>query len=294
MYLIRLRKGLLQMLALGVCAVLLAGCSTARMGYDWLPALTLWQLERYLGLDREQAQETRQRIDTVLDWHRRTELPKYASFLEQTARQLESVPTVEAAMIEDWRGRVHDAWLALVPQLAPPIAGLALSLRESQIDRLERRLAERAEELRAKYLPTDPGQQVEGRVERWLERTKFFFGEVTSEQDQALRRLAWQLPPYEHLWLSERELRVQALLALLRRIAREDPSPAAASGWCEDYLAGLWQSPDPARQARIVEASRHSDSLSMAIINQASNEQRARLLQKMRGYVSDFALLASR
>jgi hypothetical protein len=102
------------------------------------------------------------------------------------------------------------------------------------------------------------------------------------------------MPAYERLWLQERELRVQTLLALLRRIAREQPSPAAASRWCEDYLAGLWQSTDPARQARIDEASRHADSISLVMINQASHDQRARLLQKLRGYVSDFALLAAR
>ena len=294
MHLIRLTKGLSRMLALGVGAVLLAGCSTARMGYDWIPALTLWQFDRYLALDRDQAQETRQRIDSVLDWHRRVELPRYASYLEQTARQLESAPTVDAAMFEDWRRRLHDAWLALVPRLASPLAELALSLRASQIDRLERRLAERTEELHAKYLPEDSRRQIEARVERWLDRTEFLFDEVSDTQVEALRRLAGQMPPYEHLWLRERELRVQALLTLLRRIAREHPTPAAASRWCEDYLAGLWQSPDLERQARIEEASRHADSISMVVMNQASNAQRARLLKKMRGYVSDFALLAAR
>ena len=294
MHMIRLRGRLPRMLALGVCFVLLAGCSTARFGYDWLPALTVWQLERYLALDRDQAQETRRRLDTVLDWHRRVELPGYASYLERTARRLETAPTVDAAMFEDWRRRLHDAWLALMPQLAPPLAALALSLRESQIDRLEQRLAERTQELHAEYLPLDPGRQVEGRVDRWLDRTEFLFGEASDTQDQTLRRLAGQMPPYERLWLRERELRVQALLTLLRRIVREDPSPAVASRWCEDYLAGLWQSPDPDRQARIEEASRHADSISLVVINQASDEQRARLLKKMRGYVSDFTLLASR
>jgi len=294
MDLIRLRRGLSFALAMGVCAVLLAGCSRARMGYDWIPALTVWQLERYLALDREQAQETRRDLGAVLDWHRRAELPGYAAYLEQTARRLEGVPTVDAAVFQDWRERVHGAWLALVPQLGPPLAGLALSLRESQIDRLERRLAERTEELHAEYLPPDSKRQIEGRVERWLDRAEFFFGEVSDGQRQALQRLAGQMPAYERLWLQERELRVQTLLALLRRIAREQPSPAAASRWCEDYLAGLWQSADPARQARIDEASRHADSISLVMINQASHDQRARLLQKLRGYVSDFALLAAR
>ena len=281
------------MLALGVCFVLLAGCSTARFGYDWLPALTVWQLERYLALDRDQAQETRRRLDVVLDWHRRVELPGYASYLEWTARRLETTPTVDTAMLEDWRRRLHDAWQALVPQLAPPLAALALSLRESQVDRLERRLAERTQALHAKYLPMDSRRQVEARVERWLDRTEFLFGEASNTQVQALRRLAGQIPPYERLWLHERELRVHALLTLLRRIVREHPSPAAASRWCEDYLAGLWQSPDLERRARIEEASRHADRIGMVVMNQASNEQRARLLKKMRGYVSDFTLLAS-
>ena len=294
MYVRRVGRGLSQMLALGVCAVLMVACSTARMGYDWIPALTLWQLERYLALDGEQAQETRQRLDALLDWHRRAELPGYAAYLEQTARRLEAAPTVDAGIFEDWRERVHGAWLALVPQLAPPLSALALSLRESQIDRLERRLAERTEELHEEYLPPDSRLQIEGRIERWLDRTEFFFGEVSDAQRQALQRLAGQMPAYERLWLHERELRVQTLLTLLRRIEQERPSPAAASRWFEDYLAGVWQSPDPARQARIDEASRHADSISEVMINQASHDQRTQLLQKLRGYVGDFTLLAAR
>lgn len=294
MDLIRLRRGLSLIRVLGVCAVLLAGCSTARIGYDWIPALTLWQLERYLALDGEQAQETRRHLDAVLDWHRREELPGYAAYLEQTARRLEAAPTVDAAVFEDWRARAHGAWLALVPQLAPPLSALALSLRESQIARLEQRLAERTEELHAEYLPPDSRRQIEGRVDRWLDRTEFFFGEVSDRQRQALQRLAGQMPAYERLWLHERELRVQTLLALLRRIEQERPSPAAASRWVEDYLTGLWQSSDPARQARIDEASRHADSISMVMIDKASHDQRVRLLQKLRGYVGDFTQLAAR
>lgn len=293
MHLIRHRKGLSLVTALGLCALLLVGCSTARLGYDWLPALTLWQLDRYLGLDEAQQQRTERRLEAVMDWHRRNELPGYAAFLTEAARRLDDESTVDAAVFEDWRSRVHTAWLALVPQLAPPLAELALSLRPAQIDRLEQRLANRTEELREEYLPDDARRRETARMDRWEARTESLLGEVSSAQQQALQRLARELPAFEHLWLSERDLRMAALVGLFRRIEQQRPSPAEASRWCEDYLAGMWRSPDPARQARLDAANRDADSVSLHMINQASREQRAHLQQKLRDYISDFTLLAA-
>lgn len=283
----------LAMVGVAACALLLSSCSTARLGYDWLPALTLWQLDRYLGLDERQQQQTKSRLEAVVDWHRRNELPGYATFLTATADRLDDNATLDTAIFEDWRGRAHTAWLALVPQIAPVLAELGLSLRSSQIDRLEQRLAERTAELHAEYLPADSGAREEVRLARWEARTESILGEISDRQRQTLQRLARETPAFERLWLSERERRVEALLRLLRRTEEERPSPALARAWWEDYLTSVWRSPNPERQARLEEANRHADSISLHMINQASRGQRAHLLQKIRAYISDFTLLAA-
>jgi len=66
-----------------------------------------------------------------------------------------------------------------------------------------------------------------------------------------------------------------------------------ASRRCEDYRVATWRRPDSERQARLDEAIRHADSVTLHIINRASREQRAHLLQNLRDYIRDFTFLAT-
>jgi hypothetical protein len=283
---------LTRIVMLMVLALALAGCTSTRLGYDWLPTLSMWQLNRYLSLDDAQRLVVGRRLDELHVWHRREQLPDYVRALQQWEQSLQS--PVQAQTLALWRQRILAAWSPLAQQLSAPMAELALSLKPAQIDRLEARLAEGSAELREKYLPDDAARRIEARVERWKKRMEFFLGDVSADQLRALRRLAAEQPSDESSWMAEREVRSRALVALLRRIEREKPALALAQQWCAQYLESLWASDDLARRARIEAANERTDQVSAFMISQASRAQRAYLLDKLRGFSSDFSLLASR
>ncbi|MBN2865718.1 MAG: hypothetical protein JXK16_06895 [Thiotrichales bacterium] len=74
--------------ALLLASVVLAGCST-RFVYNQLDWLAPWYLEDYVTIENYQQDEFSASLDSVLDWHRATQLPLYASFLATLTTELQ-------------------------------------------------------------------------------------------------------------------------------------------------------------------------------------------------------------
>jgi len=269
---------------------LLSGCTLTRFGYEMLPWLSMWQLDRHLDLDDAQRQLASRKLDALLGWHRQTQLPDYMRLLREAQSELSGSP--EAHDIARWRARTFELWAPVADRLAPDLAELALSLRPAQIDRLEKRLNDGVHDLRRKYLESSTQRRIEARAERWQDRMDGFFGDVTNAQARELRRLAEQYPSDEASWVEEREARGSDLVRLLRRIEREKPSRDQATEWCHAYLAALWISADEARRRRIEANNANGDRLVAMMIHSANRTQRAHLLHQLRSYEDDFARLA--
>lgn len=279
---------------LALLALLLSGCTMARLGYDLLPAWSSWQLDRYLALDEDQRALVSRRLDELHRWHRRGQLPGYAEFLGEVEAQLRGAApgATEPIAVGRWRARVTDAWSPLAERLAPAVAELALTLRPDQLDRLRRRMAEADEDYREKFLPERPADRVAARADRVVRRAEFFLGRLEGGQERELRQLAAGLPATEELWYAERQRRNQALLGLFARLSRERPPPAEATRQVRDFLLSFWTPSDPARRQRLDEAVALSDQLSTQLLARASAAQRAHLLKTLRGYAQDFVRLA--
>jgi hypothetical protein len=64
----------------------LTACSAVKLGYGALPELAFWRLDAYLDFDDAQAAQVRDGWTALHQWHRSTELPRYAALLEQAER----------------------------------------------------------------------------------------------------------------------------------------------------------------------------------------------------------------
>lgn len=260
-------------------ASLLAGCTVARFGYEMLPWFGMWQLERNLSLDSAQRQLASDRLDALHDWHRQTQMPRYARLIEAEVGRLEG--PLAAEDIGAWRAQMLSLWREPAERIAPDMADLALTLRPAQIDRLEKRLAEATTELRRKYLDGPPARRLETRIERWQERLEWLLGDLSAAQLAQLRRLAADQPSDEAAWLDERQARNDRLVGLLRRIERERPSREMATAWSAAFLNGFWQSEDPARARRLEANAANGDRVAAAMLNTASRHQREHMRAKL-------------
>lgn len=270
--------------------LLLAACSSTRLGYDAMPMWLGWQLDRYLGLDSEQRELASARIEALHRWHRQTQLPAYTAFLASVQSRLGG--SIGAEEISRWREDALAAWAPLAERMAPDVAALALTLRPAQLERMARRFEESNRDERRKLLPDTAERREAARADRVLERVRFFVGDLSSRQEREIRALAVALPPSEADWLAEREARQKAVLDVLGRIVRERPPQDIAQQWVRETLAGLWRSTDPARREAIAKSTAAGDALSATIL--ARPEQRRQFHERLRGFADDFSVLAAR
>jgi len=280
-------RALLPLVA--VC-LLVTACSSTKLGYDAMPIWLGWQLDRYLALDAAQREMASASIDAVHRWHRQTQLPAYSAFLGSVRARLDG--PIEPEEIGRWREEALTAWAPLAERIAPDVAALALTLRPAQLERLARRFEESNRDERRKLLPETPEQREAARIERVLERVRFFVGDLPSQQEREIRAAAAALPPSEGDWLAEREARQKAVLGVFGRIVRERPPQDVAHRWVRETLAGLWLSADPERRDAIARSTAAADALSAAIL--ARPEQRRQLHQRLRDFADDFSVLAAR
>lgn len=287
-----MRSRLLSVTLVTVLVLLLGACSSVRLGYASLPSFLAWRIDRDLALDGAQRALVGEHLDTLASWHRASELPRYAAFLSGIAA---APAPVSEATVAGWRTRaLEDAWRPIAEKAALPVAALALTLRPEQLDRLARRFAERNDELKREWGLVDLSALIDARVERFRGRAEFFLGELQKPQLDTLRALAAAHPPYEADWMAEREARQRQAIAVLGAIAREQPPIEVAEARVRDWLLAVWKVDDPARAARLAEASAATDRLSAALLASAAPLQRETMTRRLRGWAQDLAAMAAR
>lgn len=297
-YLVALSRGNVSTptwLAPVALCVVLSGCSATRLGYDFLPGWSQWQIDGWLSIDDEQRAIVSRHLDEVHAWHRRTQLPAYIEMLRQFEDELNALDPavpIDAVRVARWRVRITDLWTPLAERLAPGLAELAVTLRPEQIERLRRRLAESDVKWRERFLPDRARDREQARGDRIIKRAEFFLGRLDRAQERELRALAAALPASEEVWFAERQQRNRALLAFFETMARDRPPPPEAQRRAREWLLAFWLPRDPRRARQLDEAVAASDQLSAQMFARATPAQRAHLLKTARGYSQDFVALS--
>lgn len=274
---------------LGLCALVLAGCTVVTLAYNRLPTVTYWWLDSRLDLNEAQTPRVRQALDTLWDWHRRTELPRMAATLRDW-QTLVAGPVQPAqmcaqlAVVQEWADQFA---LQAIGRLAP----LAATLEPRQIDHLERHQRESNAEFRRDYLG-DPAQAMQARLERATDRLEMLYGTLNPAQERALaeglRRSGFDAARI----LAEREERQATLRALLREATASTQAPARWTAALQAEWAALARpSAGAAKERRDAQINAGCDWLA-AVHNAATPAQRQRAQQTLQSYARDFTELA--
>ena len=84
---------LARWVAMVAAVLVLAACSSLRLGYNNADTLLMYAADSYLDLDSEQDAFARERVRALLAWHRRTQLREYARLLESVQQRLDTTAT---------------------------------------------------------------------------------------------------------------------------------------------------------------------------------------------------------
>jgi Family of unknown function (DUF6279) len=215
-----------RLLALGLFALLFAACSTIKLGYNNADTLLLHALDRYVSLTDDQEHMVRRRVESLMAWHRATQLSDYAAFIQHTRGRLDG--EVTQAEVLGFNEGLNARLAALGERAAPDAAALALTLTASQVDQVERKLIDENVKAR-KDSARELKQAVDQRAKKYAERSEFWLGKLNEEQMQLVRASLANRPVDSLYWIEARERRTRDLVTLLRRIEAERPSEDTAA-----------------------------------------------------------------
>jgi len=223
------------------CVLLLAASATgcAKLMYNRLDTLAAWYIGDLVSLDAQQRSDLRAWLGQTLEWHRESELGRYASFLREFSAEIAQPAgrdTFQRAF-----DRIEGFFGDFTAQTAPQATRLLLELTPAQVEELltnlEEKSNERSEDERDAIRD---GKWQAKQIKSTQRQLKRWTGAISDEQKRLVDETMQHLQPTTLEWLesqqhwraalrdafSNRDTAEKRILALLR-----DPD----SQWTEQY-----------------------------------------------------------
>lgn len=270
-----------------VFVIVLTGC-TSTFVYNRLDTLVAWYLEGLVTLDQRQRADLRRWLGETLDWHRDSELNRYAHFVRDLAQQ--SVNGADRTTFEQAETRFREFTANVARRSAPDAAKLMLKLSDKQVEELTANLEKQGQERLAKEQKLlKKGQWHERRAKQITKQFRRWVGEINDEQRSLIQATSKKLEPSYPEWLESQRAWRAALRASLDK-RREDAGAATSEltvmltdpdrYWTENYRQKL-----EANRARTL-------SLLLALNASLSAEQRTELQRRLTKFAEELESLA--
>lgn len=271
--------GLLMMFSL------FSGCSSIKLGYNNAPSLITWWLDGYLDLDSAQSTRMRTDLQSLLEWHRKEELPQLVAMLQEMQKSAASdLSAEEACRLSD---SVEARAMSAVQRALPMAAGIALSLTPAQLDHLQAAYDKRNVEWREDWLEGAPAARAQTRLKKLVERTESFYGRVSEEQTALLKQQIADSAFDPAIQYREVQRRQQDTLQVLRNLRKSGATESQAIAALQALVARTRASPDP-QFAAYSERVRLGGCNSIARFHASTSAaQRARLQKTLKDYEND-------
>jgi hypothetical protein len=265
--------------------LLLQACSTIKLGYQQLPNLSYWWLDRTVSFSGLQSDEAKGAIDRVYQWHRQEALPDYAKLLQRTIQL--SAGTVQSDQLCQVVNEAQTQLDVLMRQAVVHAAPVAMVLGPKQLSHMAKHWERKNEAWEKEWLQGDSAARLARRVDKALDRYTSFYGELRSEQIVLITNQLAQSPWRAEWGRRDRQRRQQDLLSALQLIQQNNLSRTQA----EAQLWGVWQrwlQPPDAEQRNVIQglAQRTCDNLAQ-LHNTTTPEQRSRLAKRLQAYERD-------
>ena len=281
-----MRAGLL----VGIVA-LLGACSALRIGYSQAPDLMYWYLDGYVDFNSAQTPRVRDALAQWLAWHRRTQLPDYAALLARA--QTEVMTDITAVRACEWQRDVIRRADTAFDRAAPAVADFLVTVTPQQVQHLERRQAKANDEFRNDYLQPDLRKRAESTLKRTVERAESLYGTLGEVQRARLAEDLLRSPFDPEAWLSERRLRQQEALALMRKFGGDEAARQAAEAAVRAYVQRMETSPREPYRRYSERLNAFNCALAATLHNSTSAAQRRTAAEKLAGWEGDARAIAA-
>lgn len=266
-------------------ALLLAGCG-AQFLYNRLDTALHLYVSSQVSLEAPQSQALKGALAEFLDWHRRSELPRYAQFAERFAA--EAGRPLGRARIDAARREIETLWRDSVARAAPDAARWLADLDAQQRVELFESLGDDDDELREEFCESDAAKRQRRREKSFVSTAEDWVGRLDEAQRALVRERLGRLAPTGCGWVEQR-------LAVRRELEGLVERSASTPGYPDEVTRLLLRPEDrwDAGYREQFDANREIVVSLLADLDATLDaRQRQRLVTKLQGFARDFRELA--
>ncbi|MFM7294234.1 MAG: DUF6279 family lipoprotein [Burkholderiales bacterium] len=262
----------------------LSACGVVNLVYNNAPTAVAYVVDDWFDLTRAQRAWLKPRVESLVEWHRASELPTYQKLLSDAREQVMRPVAIEH--IDLFYGQSRLAAERLAEKAMPDLVGFLQLLEPKQIAFLERKLAADNDKL-AKELKLGLEERRRKRVERYVDRFEGWFGRLSPEQMAVLKTRVEEMPFSEELRLADRRRWQTGLVGMLKN--------KADSAVLANELRVLLLSPEQRRaadyRAKWEMQQQLVTQLTAELLQIASPKQKQAVQRKLAGYAQDVSSL---
>jgi hypothetical protein len=266
-------------------ALTLSGCSATQLIYNRVDILVRWYLDDYVSLDSEQQARFDARLETLLAWHRREELPAYVVLLDDASIILnEGVPLDDTRAMAD---RIEEAAIRFQDPFLELLLSTGQDLTPQQTRQFVDTLISKQEEFEEDRLArsdTEYREDLESRFDKQLSR---YLGSLTAEQTDRIAEGVAEMTRLDRFWLEDRRVWITDLSAILLEDAPQWPDQVRA------LIAGRDDALLPAYREGIDHNGEVILQLSRDVLITRTDKQDRKLRGRLQSLRDDLAALAT-
>ena len=191
-----------MLLVAALLAVSLVSCST-KMSYRFADWLVAWSVDDYIEWDRTQQREFDQRLEQVLLWHQRTQLPRYSVLLGKL--QQDFTTPLSRELLSQRLDELTPLGTDILTYIEPDIILLLSTLSDEQTEQLLQNLDKKNERYAQQYNNGSTDKWNKKRIKNVEKLTKRFIGRLTREQKATIANWGEQVNDSRSEWLQNRK-----------------------------------------------------------------------------------------
>ena len=263
----------------------LSSCSATQFIYNRVDILVRWYLDDYVSLDREQQARFDGRLEALLEWHRREELPAYVVLLDDALTILDDgVPLEDTRAMAD---RIEKAAIRFQDPFLELLLSTGEDLRPDQRQEFVDVLMSKQEEFEEDRLARDDAEYREDLEDRFDKQLSRYLGPLTAEQTDLIAVGVSEMTRLDRFWLEDRRVWIAELSVILLEAEPDWPDQVRA------LIAGRDDALLPAYREGIDHNGEVILQLSRDVLIARTDKQDRKLRNRLQSLRDDLAALAA-
>ncbi|MDP8566925.1 DUF6279 family lipoprotein [Methylophilus aquaticus] len=267
-------------------------CSLVKTAYNNAPALIAWRLDDYFNFSEAQKAKLKPALQELHAWHRKNELPRYVSLLNQISDDLSHDLSAQTACqrIESIKSNAQ----TLQTNMIPIIVDVADTLSDKQLQHLQKKLEKRNQEWKDEWWQETTEEQREVRLEKSTDFAEKVYGDLNEKQINMLKQSIAKHGIDPAMIYAEILRRDEDALTILKTLRNPASSNEEKSQLVRAGFERMQNSPNVAYQTYIEKVTQLTCETIASLHATTSAKQRRHAQQWVEDYKTQFTQLQSK